>query len=167
YVCYILNTILGGGMSSRLFQNIREKQGLVYAIFSALNSYRDTGCLSVYAGTSLETAERVVDMVVQEFRNLKSAPVDPEELRRAKDHLKGSLMLSLESTSSRMSNLARQEMYFGKYFSLDEMISRIEEVTAEEIQELAKASFDSRHIALTVLGNLEGLKITRERLECN
>jgi predicted Zn-dependent peptidase len=167
YVCYILNTILGGGMSSRLFQNIREKQGLVYAIFSALNSYHDTGCLSVYAGTSLETAERVVDMVIEEFRNLKRAPVDPEELRRAKDHLKGSLMLSLESTSSRMSNLARQEMYFGKYFSLDEMISRIEEVTAEEVQELARASFDSRHIALTVLGNLEGLKITRERLECN
>ena len=99
---------------------------MVYAIFSGLNSYRDTGCLSIYAGTSLETAERVVDMVVQELRNLKKDPVDPEELRRAKDYLKGSLMLGLESTSSRMSNLARQEMYFGKYISLDEMISRIE-----------------------------------------
>jgi predicted Zn-dependent peptidase len=167
YACYILNTILGGGMSSRLFQNIREKQGLVYAIFSGLNSYRDTGCLSIYAGTSLETAEKVVDLVIEEFRNLKQHPVDPEELRRAKDHLKGSLMLSLESTSSRMSNLARQELYFGKYFSLDEMISSIEKVTAEEVQTLAKAFFDTRQIALTVLGNLDGFKITRERLDCN
>jgi len=167
YVCYILNTILGGGMSSRLFQNIREKEGLVYAIFSGLNSYRDTGCLSIYAGTSLETAERVVDMIVQELRNLKNNPVDLEELRRAKDYLKGSLMLGLESTSSRMSNLARQEMYFGKYISLDELTSSIEAVTAESIQEMAKASFDTRQIALTVLGNLEGLKISRERLDCN
>jgi predicted Zn-dependent peptidase len=167
YVCYILNTILGGGMSSRLFQNIREKQGLVYAIFSGLNSYRDTGCLSVYAGTSLETAEKVVDMIIQEFRNLKANPVDAEELRRAKDHLKGSLMLGLESTSSRMSNLARLEMYFGKYFSLDEVTSSIEQVTIEDVQQLANTFFDTRHIALTVLGNLEGLKITRERLDCN
>jgi predicted Zn-dependent peptidase len=167
YVCYILNTILGGGMSSRLFQNIREKQGLVYAIFSGLNSYRDTGCLSIYAGTSLETVEKVVDLVIEEFRNLKKGPVDNEELRRAKDHLKGSLMLSLESTSSRMSNLARQELYFGKYFSLDEMISCIEKVGGEEVQQLANTFFDTRHIALTVLGNLDGFKITRERLDCN
>jgi predicted Zn-dependent peptidase len=167
YACYILNTLLGGGMSSRLFQNIREKQGLVYAIFSGLNSYRDTGCLSIYAGTSLETAEKVVDLVIQEFRNLKQQPVDSEELRRAKDHLKGSLMLSLESTSSRMSNLARQELYFGKYFSLDEMINSIEQVTAEEVQSLAKTFFDTRQIALTVLGNLDGFKITRERLDCS
>jgi predicted Zn-dependent peptidase len=167
YVCYILNTILGGGMSSRLFQNIREKEGLVYTIFSGLNSYRDTGCLSIYAGTSLETAERVVDMIVQELRNLKKNPVDAEELRRAKDYLKGSLMLGLESTSSRMSNLARQEMYFGKYISLDELISSIETVTIESIQQMANASFDTRQIALTVLGNLEGLKISRERLDCN
>ena len=167
YACHILNTILGGGMSSRLFQNIREKQGLVYAIFSSLNSYRDTGCLSIYAGTSLESAQKVVDLVIEEFRNLKRQPVDLDELRRAKDHLKGSLMLSLESTSSRMSNLARQELYFGQYFSLDEMIGRIEEVTAGEIQGLAMTFFDTRQIALTVLGNLDGFRITREHLDCN
>ena len=167
YICYILNTILGGGMSSRLFQNIREKQGLVYAIFSGLNSYRDTGCLSIYAGTSLETVEKVVDLIIGELRSLRQDPVDNEELRRAKDHLKGSLMLSLESTSSRMSNLARQELYFGKYFSLDEMISSIEKVRGEEVQQLANTFFDTRHIALTVLGNLDGFKITRERLDCN
>ena len=167
YGCYILNTILGGGMSSRLFQNIREKLGLVYAIFSGLNPYRDTGCLSVYAGTSLESTEKVIDMIVSEFRDLKKIPVEPEELRRAKDYLKGSLMLGLESTSSRMSNLARQEMYFGKTITLDEMISQIELVTPNAIQGLANTFFDTKSIALTVLGNLDGFKITRERLDCN
>ena len=108
YPSYILNTLLGGGMSSRLFQNIRERQGLVYAIYSELNPYRDTGCLSVYAGTSLESASKVVESIVQEFRNLKSDSIPEEELRRAKDQLKGSLMLSLESSTARMSNLARQ-----------------------------------------------------------
>ncbi len=162
YTCYILNTILGGGMSSRLFQNIREKQGLAYAIYSGLNSYRDTGCLYVYAGTSLETTGRVVDLIVDEFRNLKKQSIDPEELRRAKDYLKGSLMLSLESTSSRMSNLARQEMYFGNYYSLDELISHIEAVSSEDIQRLAQGFFETRQIALTVLGNLDGFKITWE-----
>ena len=167
YGCYVLNTILGGGMSSRLFQNIREKQGLAYAIYSGLTSYRDTGCLSVYAGTSLETTGKVVNLIVSEFRNLKQQTVDVEELRRAKDYLKGSLMLGLESTSSRMSNLARQEMYFGRYFSLDEMASRIEAVTSEDVQRLARNFFETRHIALTVLGNLDGYKITREGLDCN
>jgi predicted Zn-dependent peptidase len=167
YACYILNTILGGGMSSRLFQNIREKQGLVYAIYSGLNSYRDSGCLSVYAGTSLETTDQVVDLIVSEFRNLKRQPVDVEELRRAKDYLKGSLMLSLESTSSRMSNLARQEMYFGRYFSMNEMMSRVEAVNSEDIQRLAQDFFETRQIALTVLGNLDGFRITRDRLGCS
>ena len=90
-------------MSSRLFQNIRERQGLAYAVFSELSPYRDTGCLSIYAGTSIESAGKVVESIVKEFRQLKQDGVSAEELRRAKDHLKGSLMLSLESTSSRMS----------------------------------------------------------------
>ena len=87
-------------MSSRLFQNIRERQGLAYAIYSDLNPYRDTGCLSVNAGTSRETAGKVVRSIVAEFHKLKSEPVPAEELRRAKDQLKGSLMLSLESLNS-------------------------------------------------------------------
>src|SRR5512146_2430069 len=106
YSAYVLNTLLGGGMSSRLFQNIREKQGLVYSIFSELNPYRDTGCLAVYAGTSKESAPRVVQSVLREFRDLKEVPVSTEELVRAKAQLKGSLMLSLESSMARMSNLA-------------------------------------------------------------
>src|SRR5205807_3343014 len=121
YASYILNTLLGGGMSSRLFQNIRERQGLAYAIYSDLNPYRDTGCMCVYAGTSRESAAKVVQSVVSEFRNLKTEPVTDEELRRSKDQLKGSLMLSLESSTARMSNLARQEMYFDRFYDLDEL----------------------------------------------
>ncbi len=166
FACYVLNTLLGGGMSSRLFQNIRERQGLAYAVFSELSPYRDTGCLSIYAGTSLESARKVVESITNEFRQLKEQTVSDEELRRAKDHLKGSLMLSLESTASRMSNLARQEMYFGHFFTLDELVESIEAVTAEDVRRIAQTFFDSKQIALTVLGNLENFKIGREDLVC-
>ena len=166
YASYILNTLLGGGMSSRLFQNIRERQGLAYAIYSDLNPYRDTGCLSVYAGTSRQSAGKVVQSIVSEFRKLKTETVPPEELRRAKDQLKGSLMLSLESSTARMSNLARQEMYFDRFYTLDELIEKIEGVTAEELKELAEQFFHTDSIAVTVLGNLNGLKLTREQLAC-
>jgi predicted Zn-dependent peptidase len=166
FACYVLNTLLGGGMSSRLFQNIRERQGLAYAVFSELNPYRDTGCLSIYAGTSIESARRVVESILKEFRQLKDQMVSDEELRRAKDHLKGSLMLGLESTASRMSNLARQEMYFARFFSLDELVESIEAVTAPDVQRIAQTFFDPRQIALTVLGNLENFRIGREDLIC-
>jgi predicted Zn-dependent peptidase len=164
--CYVLNTMLGGGMSSRLFQNIRERQGLAYAVYSDLSPYSDTGCLSVYAGTSLESAKKVVESVLREFSDLKQNIVPAEELRRAKDHLKGSLMLSLESTSSRMSNLARQEMNFGRFFSLDELAESVEKVTADDVQRVAQTFFDQKQVALTVLGNLDGFKIVREDLVC-
>jgi predicted Zn-dependent peptidase len=163
---YILNTLLGGGMSSRLFQNIRERQGLAYSIYSDLNPYRDTGCLGVYAGTSRESAAKVVLSVVEEFRKLKAEPVADDELRRAKDQLKGSLMLSLESSTARMSNLARQEMYFDHFADLDELIQKIEGVTVNDLQVLANEFFQTESVALTALGNLEGIKITREQLAC-
>ena len=166
HASYILNTLLGGGMSSRLFQNIRERQGLAYAIYSDLNPYRDTGCLSVYAGTSRESAIKVVECIVSEFARLKSEQVPAEELRRSKDQLKGSLMLSLESSTARMSNLARQEMYFDRYYSMDDLLKRIESVTADELQNLANEFFRTDSIAVTVLGNLNGLKLTREQLAC-
>ncbi len=163
---YILNTLLGGGMSSRLFQNIRERQGLAYSIYSDLNPYRDTGCLAVYAGTSLASASKVVQSVVSEFRKLKAEPVPEEELNRSKAQLKGSLMLSLESSTARMSNLARQEMYFDRFYDLDELIERIEAVTAHDLTELANQFFQTESVALTALGNLPGLKITRDQLAC-
>src|SRR6202051_1705767 len=163
---YILNTLLGGGMSSRLFQNIRERQGLAYSIYSDLNPYRDTGCMAVYAGTSLASANKVVKAVVNEFRDLKNKAVPEEELRRSKDQLKGSLMLSLESSTARMSNLARQEMYFDHFQDLDELIEKIEAVTAEDLQTLAQEFFKTESIAVTALGNLSGLKISRDQLTC-
>jgi predicted Zn-dependent peptidase len=166
FACYVLNTLLGGGMSSRLFQNIRERQGLAYAVFSELSPYRDTGCLTIYAGTSLGSARKVVESILMEFRDLKQHLVNDEELRRAKDHLKGSLMLGLESTSSRMSNLARQEMYFGHFFSLDDLVESIEAVSADEVQSIAQTFFDPKQIAVTVLGNLEKFKLSREDLVC-
>jgi predicted Zn-dependent peptidase len=166
FTCYVLNTILGGGMSSRLFQNIREKQGLAYSVYSELSMYHDTGCMAIYAGTSLETARKVVECILREFRDLKQNLAPPDELRRAKDHLKGSLMLSLESTGSRMSNLARQEMYFSRFFTLDELVESIELVTAADVQRIAQTFFDPKQIALTVLGNLENFKIGREDLAC-
>jgi predicted Zn-dependent peptidase len=163
---YILNTLLGGGMSSRLFQNIRERQGLAYSIYSDLNPYRDTGCMAVYAGTSLASATKVVKAVVNEFHNLKTEPVPAEELRRSKDQLKGSLMLSLESSTARMSNLARQEMYFDHFQDLDELIEKIEAVNADDLQSLAREFFKTESVAVTALGNLSGLKISHDQLAC-
>jgi predicted Zn-dependent peptidase len=163
---YVLNTVLGGGMSSRLFQDIREKQGLAYAVYSELNLFSDTGCFTVYAGTASETAKKVVDSVVGEFRTLKEELIGDDELRRAKDHLKGSLMLSLESTSSRMSNLARQELYFNRFMSMDEMLENIETVTREEVREVAQEFFRSEDIGVAMLGRLGDLTVTREDLTC-
>jgi predicted Zn-dependent peptidase len=166
FVAYVLNTLLGGGMSSRLFQNVREKQGLVYSIFSELNPYRDTGCLAVYAGTSLASAQKVVQSVMNEFRAIRRGELPEEEVKRAKDQLKGSLMLSLESSTARMSNLARQEMYHDRFMGMDEIIAKIEEVTLEDVVASANEMFRTEDVAVTVLGNLNGLKLTREMLEC-
>jgi predicted Zn-dependent peptidase len=162
----VLNNLLGGGMSSRLFQKIREKHGLAYAVFSELTPYSDAGMFTVYAGTAKETIGQVLDMTVAEFRAMKESPVSEEELRRAKNHLKGSLMLSLESTSSRMSNLARQELYFHRFSSLDEILASIEAVTREEVQALAREFFQPERIAVTVLGALNGFTLDRARLAC-
>lgn len=163
---YVLNVLLGGGMSSRLFQNIRERQGLAYAVFSEVSPYRDTGCLSIYAGTSVDAARKVVRLILDELRRFKEELVSEDELRRGKDYLKGSLILGLESTSHRMANLARQELYFGRFFSLDELIEDIERVTAEDVQRVARQFFDSRLITLSVLGNLDGVRFRREELVC-
>ena len=163
---YVLNTVLGGGMSSRLFQNIREKLGLVYAVYSELNLFSDTGCMTIYAGTGIETARQVVESIRHEIIGLKSNLVSEDELRRAKDHLKGSLMLSLESTSSRMSNLARQELYFKRFWSFNEMLDAIEAVTREQVQDIAQRFFKTENVALAMLGRVKGMDITRDDLAC-
>ncbi len=165
YSSYVLNTLLGGSMSSRLFQNVREKRGLAYAVFSGLSAYRDAGSFTIYAGCSNEAVGQVIDLVVDELRGVKQTPVPDAELRRAKDHLKGSLMLSLENTASRMSHLARQEIYFDRQFGLDETLVGIERVTSSEVQRVAADLFRGGSLAATVLGNVNGLEIPRERLE--
>jgi predicted Zn-dependent peptidase len=166
YAASVLNNILGGSMSSRLFQNIRERQGLAYAVFSELNPYSDAGMLSVYAGTSRSTTERVLRSIAGEFAQLKKEPVAAEELRRAKDQLKGSLVLSLESPGARMSNLARQEIYFGRFFSVEELHASIEAVTAGDVQRTALEFFEPQKIAATVVGPLEGFRLKRDLLAC-
>jgi predicted Zn-dependent peptidase len=166
YATSILNTVLGGGMSSRLFQNIREERGLAYSVYSDMSPYRDTGNFCVYAGTSAANALEVVDLILVEFRKLKQEPIGEEELTRAKDQLKGNILLGLESSNARMANLARQEMYFRQFFSADEIIARIEEVTAGEVQAMAQRLFVPENIAVTLLGRLDGVKLSRSRLVC-
>jgi predicted Zn-dependent peptidase len=166
YATSILNTALGGGMSSRLFQTIREERGLAYSVYSDMSPYRDTGNLCVYAGTSAGKALQVVDLILAEFKKLKEEPVSAEELTRAKDQLKGNILLGLESSSSRMANLARQEMYFRHFFTVDEIIARIDDVNAEQVQAMAQRLFQPDRIAVTLLGRLDGVKLTRAQLEC-
>jgi len=163
---YILNNVLGGGMSSRLFQNIREKRGLVYSVFSAPNAFRDAGCLSVYAATSNVHARQVIDLILEELCRLKSTPIAEEELQRAKDNLKGSLLLNLESTNSRMAIISQQEMYYGRYISLDEIARSVDAVTRDQVQQAAREFFTTDGFAMTVLGPLDGLKLTRSDLAC-
>ncbi len=166
YATLILNTVLGGGMSSRLFQTIREERGMAYSVYSDLSPYRDTGTLCVYAGTSANKALETVDLVLAEFRKMKDEPLTAEELTRVKDQVKGNILLGLESSSARMANLARQEMYFKQFYSVDEVIARIEEVRSDEVQTMAQRLFDPERIAVTLLGRLDGIKLDRSRLVC-
>ena len=152
HALYVLNTILGGSMSSRLFQHIREERGLAYAVFSNLTTYSDAGMITVYAGCAAEKVDEVVALTLKEFGTLRESEVPPDELRRAKDHLKGSMVLGLESTSSRMSQLARQEIYFGRHFSLDEMLQNIEQVTAGDVQRVTRELFQDSGLVATVVG---------------
>jgi len=166
YITLILNTVLGGGMSSRLFQTVREERGMVYSIYSDLSPFRDTGMLCVYAGTSTAKALEVIDLVLLEFRKLKDEPLSAEDLTRAKDQLKGNILMGLESSNSRMANLARQEMYFHQFFTVEEIIARIDQVDAAQVQTMAHKLFDPARIAVTLLGRLDGIKLPRKRLVC-
>ena len=165
YSSYVLNTLLGGSMSSRLFQNVREKRGLAYAVFSGLAAYRDAGAFTIYAGCSNDAVGEVIDLVVEELKVIKQTPVPAAELQRAKDHLKGSLMLSLENTASRMSHLARQEIYFDRQFGLDETLQGVERVTAADVQRVATDLFKDGSLAATVLGNVNRFQLPRARLD--
>jgi predicted Zn-dependent peptidase len=166
YTVALLNLILGGGMSSRLFQNVREERGLAYSIFSELSSFRDTGSLCVYAGTSAQNAEQVIRLTVEEFQRLKNHLVPEEELQRAKDQLKGNILMSLESSGALMSNLARQEMYFQRFYAVPEILEQVGQVTSEDLRQMAQQLFVPGSVAAALLGYLNGLKITRDHLAC-
>jgi predicted Zn-dependent peptidase len=155
YAAALFNTILGGGMSSRLFQRIREKEGLVYTVMSYHNGYLHGGYEAVYAACAPKNLKRVLDITLEEMRKFKLSGATADELKAAKLHLKGSILLSLESTVSRMSGIARQEYYFGRQFSPDEIIEHIDAVTLEDVQHVAKTIVDPESLSLTLLGNLK------------
>ncbi|NVM56708.1 MAG: insulinase family protein [Desulfobacterales bacterium] len=155
YACFILNVILGGNMSSRLFQEIRERRGLAYAVYSFLSSYCDTGMWGIYVGVERSNIQQVLESVVKEMKQLKEKPVDGSELRNAKEYLKGGLYLAAENTENQMTRLAHNEINFGRYVSLKEVEDEIEKVTAEDILELSHDIFQNDSVSLTLLGPVD------------
>ena len=162
YAMYLLNDVIGGSMSSRLFQEIRERQGLAYSVHSGTQSYRDTGLFYVYAGTDAANFDKVVKALVKELRLLKKDGISADELHRAKEHLKGNLMLSLESTSSRMNRLARQEMRFGAFLSMDAMLAAIDGVRPDEVEALNHRILDENQLSLLALGPIDRRSLPRD-----
>jgi predicted Zn-dependent peptidase len=155
FASYVLNTILGGGMSSRLFQEIRENRGLAYSVYSYLPAYIDTGLVVVYAGTSGDSFREVIGLVLKEFDRFKTEPLKNGELETAKEQLKGNLLLGLESSDNLMSRLAKNEIYFGSYLPVEKILKGIDEVEGETVRALANTLFDERFFCLTVLGPVE------------
>jgi len=149
---YLLNTILGGSMSSRLFQKIREEQGLAYSIYSYLNCHSDAGALVLYAGTSPEDAAHVISIMLKELKRFKVEPVSEEELHFAREQLKGQLLLSMESTDNRMTRLAKNEIYLGRNPSLKEVLSGFDRVTVSDIQRLAEFILRDDYLTLQTMG---------------
>ena len=147
-----MNTLLGGNMSSRLFQEIRERRGLAYAVYSFFTSYVDTGMFGVYAGVGPRDVTQTIALVMAELRRLKHEPVDAETLAEAKEYTRASLLLSTESNENQMVRLAQNEIHFGRYTPTGEILERIDRVSADDIRDLAQTLFRSDEMALTVLG---------------
>ena len=152
YAIYLLNAMLGGSMSSRLFQEVREKRGLAYSIYSYQASYRDCGLLVVYAGTNPESSGQVVDLIRAACARLWKEGVDPHDLQQLKDQLKGNLLLGLEGTSSRMTRLAKSEIYLERNYDLDEIIAGIEAVSTDQFQSVARRILRDEAFAITSIG---------------
>jgi len=152
YAYSLMNTILGGNMSSRLFQEIREKRGLAYSVYSFISSYVDTGVFGAYAGVNSENAYKATELILKEINGLKHLRVDPNELQDAKEHTKGSLMLASESNDNQMVRLAQNETHFGRYIPLEEIANNIQSVTQDDILDLAETLFQKTGFALTILG---------------
>ena len=156
YAAYLLNTVLGGGMSSRLFQEVRERRGHAYSVYSFLSSYRDAGYLGIYVGTSAQWVEEVVTVIVAELEALARDGLRPDELARAKTQLKGNMLLGLETSDSRMSRVAKNEVYFGRDISIAELSACIDRVTNDDIVALGTRLARPEGRALALLGDLDG-----------
>jgi len=152
YSYSLLNTILGGNMSSRLFQEIRERRGLAYSVYSFISSHVDTGMSGVYAGIDPSRTHETIEVILKEMRNLKETRVDPSELKDAVAYTKGNLLLASESIENQMVRLAQNEFHFGRYVPLQEVVDKIESVTQDHILDLAGSLFQAKQLALTMLG---------------
>jgi predicted Zn-dependent peptidase len=162
YAAYVFNTALGGGMSSRLFQEVREKRGRVYSIYSFLSAFLDSGYFGIYAGTSPEWVDEVIEVTLKEVKQMVREGLKPSELARAKTQLKGNMLLGMESTDSRMNRLARNEIYFGRDIPLEEIARGIDQVTNEQVVELAHTCFQPDRMGMVMLGDLKGRELGPE-----
>jgi len=162
YAAHVVNLALGGGMSSRLFQEIRERRGKAYTVYSFLSSYSDAGYTGVYVGTSAEWTREVVEVIRDEFARATRDGLAPDELLRAKNQMKGSLLLGLETSDSRMSRIAKNEIYFGRDVPLDEVAAGIDAVTNDDVLRISRRLFRPDALALTVLGDLKGHPLGNE-----
>jgi len=155
YALSLLDTVLGGGMSSRLFQEIREQRGLVYSVYSFQAAYRAAGLFGVFAGTSPKNAQSCVDLILEQFERVGTVPIGADEFQLAKEHIKGNLTLSLESTSSRMIRLGRNELALGRNVTPEEIEQRIDAVSPGEVRELARELLAPENLGLCVIGPLD------------
>ena len=160
YAAYVVNSVMGGSVSSRLFQEVRERRGLAYSIYSFLSGYSDAGTMTIYAATRSAELERVLDLIRREIRRLVSKGLEEAELQRTKDQMKGSLMLSLESSHSRMNKLAKDELIAGAHTTLEDMIRDIEAVTVEQVHRVAQEILASNTMAITGLGPLSSRQLS-------
>lgn len=166
YATGLLTMILGNGMSSRLFQSVREERGLVYDIYASANQFQDAGFFQIYAGTSPDRLDETIAAIMLELRRVKTEPVSADELQRTRGRMRAGLILSLESSGSRLSTLAGHEITEKRFIPLEETVARIEAVTVEEMQQLAQQIFQPEAFAVTALGNLKGFKLKRAQLDC-
>jgi len=155
YAFSLLNTILGGNMSSRLFQEIRERRGLAYSIYSFVNSYFDTGMFGVYAGVDPARTAECVDLILEEIMKTASQRMKESEIINAKEYTKGNLLLSAESVDNHMVRLAQTDIHFGRYIPMQEVIDNIQRVTTDDIFNAAKSLFEANAFTLTVLGPVD------------
>lgn len=163
---YILNAILGGSMSSRLFEEIREKRGLAYAVYSYQSSHRDGGLFVSYVGTSPQAYLQVIELILKELARLKKERVGEEEIKKAKEQVKGGIILGLEDSGNCMSRIAKQEIYFGRHFEIDQILKDIDKVSSRDLQELAHQLFQPHHLSLASIGPLEDKRLKEVDLIC-